>query len=182
LKRRNGTIALSGRKIYPEVNMKGSLTILSFLLLSTMSWARNGSEKTSTEKIFAKILSYSKDAYVLATAHRGHFQDSRLNALTSRIQDDQRVLLETIGDTERMKNLDLPPLTISRSHHQLSEDLYLDREIAIHEEILRNISKSSSPVLKNMKKRIETALSNAITLREEERQAQEDTSTDRRSP
>ncbi|MBA2403804.1 MAG: hypothetical protein H0V66_03455 [Bdellovibrionales bacterium] len=131
-------------------------------------------------KYFTKIFRESRSAYALATAHIGTFKDPQLNALTNRIQDDQRVLMQTIQDTARMKDFELPASPGPTTLQRLSVESFLEQEIEIHENILNDIKNSSSPVLMNMRQRVQTALENARRIHDDRRQAQEEQAAGKR--
>ena len=164
-----------------------SLLIISIFLTTTLTSygvvpekAKTARSQSDQNKYFEKIFRESREAYALATAHIGTFQEPRLNALTNRIQDDQRVLLKTLRDTARMKDFDLPASPGSTTLQHLSTDSFLEQEIALHENILKDIKNSSSPVLENMRQRVQTALENARGIHDDRRQAQEEQKAEER--
>lgn len=109
-------------------------------------------------------LRQSEAAFALATANLGNFQDPRINSLSNRIQDDQRVIIRTLGG--RTATVPTDPLD--------ARD-YVERQIELHEELLRSLKESDSPVLRNMISRVETILENARSIKDETLEAQEST-------
>jgi len=136
--------------------------LIAITLLTSTGWAKTPKEE------FEHVLRISKEAYALASSNRASFRDARMNAITKRIQDDQRVIQETVIDTARMKDLTLKTDTL-RSYASQNSDRneFLDAQKKLSEEMLQVLTESSSPVLKNMELRVQTTLGNIKALRKE---------------
>jgi hypothetical protein len=153
--------------------MKLSLLLILFLISSLP--ALSGEAKKSVEDDnFRTLLHESETAYALATAHLGSFKDSRINALSNRIQDDERVIQKALQDTARLRGFHLSGKTAAIPGAASSPEDFLRRQVELHEKILEALEKSTVPVLKNIKPRVERTAKNAKKLRQEFLEAQEE--------
>lgn len=136
--------------------------LLSFLIVSfhVLAIAAEKVGNMPSEARLRELLRKSETAYSLATTHLGVFQSSRVNSLTNRIQDDQRVIQQTIRDTARIKDLEVPEKTVTIVSDPINEQDYLERQLSLHREMLVIVSSSSSPVLRNMEKRLTNSYEN----------------------
>jgi hypothetical protein len=153
--------------------MKVGFLLFLFCFFSYHALATD-SARSPEEKSFQSLLRESEAAYALATAHLGAFKDSRLNALTNRIQDDERVIQKALRDTARLRGFKLPVKEAVIPGEVSSPEDYLRRQVELHAKILAGLEKNSFPVLKNIQPRVERTSMNAKKLRKEFIEAEEE--------
>lgn len=108
----------------------------------------------------------AEEALSLASANLGTFSDPRINALTRRIYGDQRIILETIKDTARRQEIELPQREVLLPVPPRNAQDYLREQIRIHARFLRSLEASEGVVFKNMIPRVRTILENARRLQD----------------
>jgi hypothetical protein len=138
------------------------LVFISFLLGSPFPLFAESFAKENER--FLEVLRQSETASAIAAVHVGSFRESALNALANRIQDDNSVIQKTLRDTARARHLRIPRKEVAIPSASSTREKFLRQEIAVHEKILKLIRESSSPVLKNIERRIDVILDNARRL------------------